>query len=292
MRHARFHPFVLVFTVLSVSCVSTSQYKAVQRQAQEKDSLYSQSMRTLKTCQETNDNLNKQKMALQNDIKGMDLMLSSSKENNTLLRKQLQDLSSLSSAQAESLKRSLDNMGAKDQYFQDLQTAIGRRDSANLTVVMKLKAALNGLGERDAAINMEKGGVCLDLADRLLFEPDSNSYVITDKGKTLLGKLAGVLNDQPGMNIMVEGHTDSLAYPQPVLLDNWDLSVKRATSVVRILQKDYSVSPLRMTAAGQGEYQAIAPNDNPVGQSANRRTRIVFLSQINYVQQALEHRQG
>lgn len=292
MRHVQFYPFALVFSVFSVSCVSTSQYKAVQRQVQEKDSLYTQSMRTLKTCQETNDNLNKQKTALQNDIKGMDLMLSSSKENNTLLRKQLQDLSSLSSAQAESLKRSLDNMGAKDQYFQNLQTAIGRRDSTNLTVVMKLKAALNGLGERDAAINMENGGVYLDLADRLLFEPDSNSYVITDKGKNLLGKLAGVLNDQPGINITVEGHTDSLAYPQPVLLDNWDLSVKRATSVVRILQTGYNVSPLRMTAAGQGEYQAIAPNDNPVGQSANRRTRIVFLPQVNYVQQALEHRQG
>ena len=290
MRPVHFCLIILSFAALS--CVSTGKFKAMQQEANKYDSLYTWSMHTLKTCQDANDDLSKQKSTLQNQTSDLNLLLTATKENNTQLRKQLQDLSTLSSAQAESIKKSLDNIGAKDMYIQDLQSAIAHRDSVNLVVLLDLKATLGGFGDQDVSIKVEKGIVYVDLSDKILFNSDSNSYTFTDKAKTVLGRLARVLNDQPDIELMVEGHTDSIAYPQDPLLDNWDLSVKRATSIVRVLQHDYNISPARMTAAGRGEYITVASNDTEEGRAANRRTRIVILPQLEQLLKVLEHRQG
>src|ERR1700754_725326 len=374
MRSTHFILFILPFTVLS--CVSTGKYKAMQEEANKYDTLYTWSMRTLKTCQDANNDLSKQKVKLQNEANDTKLLLTATQDNNSQLRKQLQTLSALSSAQAESISKSLDNTGAKDIYLQDLQAAIAHRDSVNLVLVMNLKATIGGFGE-DVSIKVEKGVVYVDLSDKIIFNSDSNSagYTVTDKAKTVLGRLARVLNDQPDLEFMVVGHTegaaslpdslhvalsdsvkvalpDSLKLSLPdslnvalsdsskvalqdsskvslsdsvkvalqdsskvslqdspkvslqdspkVLLpdslkalsrDNWDLSVKRATSIVRILQNDYHVSPLRITAAGRSEYIPVATNNTPEGRAANRRTRIVILPQMDQLLKVLEHGQ-
>ena len=284
--------YLLIFSSSVLSCVSTSQFKAMQQKAQNSDSLYTQSMRALKTCQDANNDLTRQKASLQNQTNDMSLELTASKENNIQLRKQLQDISLISNAQAESIKKSLDNMGAKDSYLQDLQIALSHRDSVNLAVLMNLKATMGGFGDKDVSLKIEKGVVYADISDKLLFNSDSNSYTLTDKASAVLGRLARVLNDQPGVGFMVEGHTDSLAYPQGILLDNWDLSVKRATAIVRVLQNQYNVSPTRMTAAGRSEYVTISGNDTPEGRAANRRTRIIILPQPDPLLRLLERRQG
>jgi chemotaxis protein MotB len=211
------------------------------------------------------------------------------------MRKQLQALSTLSSAQSEIIKKSMDNMGAKDTYLRALQAALSRRDSTNLATLMYLKASMGSFGEQDVSIKLEKGTVTVDLSDKILFSSDSNSsnsYVVSDKAKGVLSRLARMLNDQPELEFVVEGHTDSLSYPTDVLTDNWDLSVKRATSVVRILQNEYHVSPIRITAAGRSEYLTVAANDTPEGQAANRRTRIIILPQLDPLLKLLERRQG
>lgn len=288
--------YLFIFSAIVLSgagCVSTAKFKAMQQEAQKNDSLYTWSQRTLKTCQDANSDLNRQKTVLQSQANDLNGQLSATKENNTLLRKQLKDLSAISSAQAESIKKSLDNMGAKDIFLYDLQSALAHRDSVNLVVLMDLKATLGSYGDQDVSIKIEKGVVSVDLSDRLLFNSDSNSYTVSDKARTLLGRLARVLNDQPDIECMVEGHTDSIAYPQDILQDNWDLSVKRATSIIRILQRDYNISPVRMTAAGRSQYVAVATNDTPEGRAANRRTRIVILPQLDRLLRLLErgHRQ-
>jgi len=278
---------ILSFTALSCTgCVSTGKYKAMQQQADKYDTLYTWSMRTLKTSQEANNELNKQKAALQNQMNSLNLEMTATKENNTQLRKQLQTLSALSSAQAESIKKSLDNIGSKDMFIQDVQAAVAHRDSVNLVTVLNLKATIGGYGE-DVNIKAEKGIVTVDLSDKILFNSDSTTYTLTDKAKTVLGRLARVLNDQPELEFMVEGHTDSVAYPQDILLDNWDLSVKRATSIVRVLQNEYHVSPARITAAGRGEFVMVAPNDTAEGRAANRRTRIVIFPQLDPLLRAI-----
>jgi outer membrane protein OmpA-like peptidoglycan-associated protein len=248
----------------------------------------------------------------------------------------------------------------------------------NMVAVLNLKATIGGFGDQDVSIKLENGEVHVDLSDRLLFNSDSNgrnSYTVTDKAKSVLGRMARALNDMPDVEFMVEGHTDGVAphkdsvavhmdsvalqtdtvlvhtdsavahtdtamvhmdsavvhidtamvhmdsvvahtdtpavltdsavvhtdavpvlldtvpAAQSILVDNWDLSVKRATSIVRILQNDYHVSPARMIAAGRSEYITVAPNDTPEGQAANRRTRIIILPQMDQLLKVLEHRQ-
>jgi chemotaxis protein MotB len=289
MRSVYIH--YLFFTLVLFSCagcVSSGKFNAMQQQAQKSDSLYTWSMRTLKSCQDSNDTLRKQKAAAVSDANYLDMQLTATKENNTLLRKQLQDLSTLSSSQAESIKRSLDNIGAKDAYIMDLRAAISHRDSINLVVLLELKATMGA--QAGVNIKNEKGTLYVDLADSLLFNPDSGSYTLNAKAKTVLGRLARVMRDQPEIEFVVEGHTDSIApVSQDAMQDNWDLSVKRATSIVRVLQNDYNVAPTRMMAAGCSEFLPIEPNDTPEGRAANRRTRIVILPQADQLNGLLSH---
>jgi len=274
---------------LFTSCVSTGKYKAMETQARNSDSLYNQAMRTLKGCQESNASLTKQKTDMQTEMTNLNSLVSATQENNTLLRKQLKDLSALSSSQAESIKRSLDNMGAKDIYIQQLRAAISHRDSANFAILMELKASIGAYGD-DAVIKVEKGIVTIDLSEKLLFNGDSNSYKVEDKAKPVLSRLARVLTDQPDFEFTVMAHTESVVHPQEVLVDDWDLSAKRATSVVRVLQTDYSISPVRMTASGRSEYMGMAPADTPEGRAANRRTRIIIQPMLDPLLRLLERK--
>jgi chemotaxis protein MotB len=274
-----YHLF-LAAAICGAGCVSTGKFNTMQRQAQLNDSLRQAAEAKLKTCLDANTGLYKQKSLLQDTVNDLNLQLNVTKDNNDLLKKQLSNLSTLSTTQAESIKRSLDNIGAKDAYFQALHTALASRDSASLAVLLNLKQALGGFADQGVTIRADQGMIDVELADKLLFATDSNSITITDKAKPVLARLARALNDLPGIEFTVEGHTDSIAYPLGVLVDNWDLSVKRATAVVRILQNDYHVSPSRMTAAGRGEFITVAGNDTPEGRAANRRTRIIILPQM------------
>ncbi len=155
-----------------------------------------------------------------------------------------------------------------------------------MALVMNLKGAIGNMDDKDINIKVDKGVVYIDISDKMLFK--SGSYDITDRAKEVLGKVAIVLKNQPDIEFMVEGHTDNVAYNGTQLLDNWDLSVKRATSVVRVLQKQYGLEPSRMAAAGRGEFKPIADNNTSEGKAANRRTRIVILPQLDQFFKLLE----
>ena len=128
--------------------------------------------------------------------------------------------------------------------------------------------------------------VFVSISDKLLFR--SGSYTVTDAAKQVLGKVAQVVNNKPDFEFMVEGHTDNVPYRSGVLLDNWDLSAKRATSVVRILQNDFGVDPARMTAAGRSYYVPLASNDTSENRARNRRTRIVVLPKLDQFYSMIE----
>lgn len=273
--------------LLLAACLSTKKFNAMQQQDKNRyDSLYSSSQSQLKSCADANAGLTQQNGVLQGRVNDLSGQLNSFRENNTQLLKQLQDLSVISSSQAESIKKSLDNIGAKDTYIRDLQAALAHRDSLNLALVMNLKGVLGNINDSDVNIKIDKGVIYIDISDKMLF--NSGSYVVTEKAKEVLGKVATVLNNQPEIEFMVEGHTDSVPYHQGVLLDNWDLSVKRATSVVRILQYQYHIPPVKMTAAGRSEYVTVASNSSPEGRALNRRTRIVILPQLDQFFKLLE----
>jgi chemotaxis protein MotB len=230
--------------------------------------------------------LNTRKEALEAQIADLNKQIAYLKENNTTVLSQLKDLSVVSGAQAESIKKSLENIGAKDLYIKDLQGSIARKDSLNMALVMNLKGAIGNLDDKDINIKVDKGVVYVDISDKLLFK--SGSYDVTDRAKEVLGKVAKVLNNQPDIEFQVEGHTDSLPIKSTGILDNWDLSVKRATSVIRILQDTYGIDPKRMTAAGRSQYVPVADNSTNEGRAANRRTRIVILPQLDQFFKLLE----
>ncbi|MES1224528.1 MAG: OmpA family protein, partial [Bacteroidota bacterium] len=142
------------------------------------------------------------------------------------------------------------------------------------------------LDDKDINIKVDKGVVYIDISDKLLFK--SGSYDVTTRAKEVLGKVALVLKNQPDIEFMVEGHTDNVSFNKPPLIDNWDLSVKRATSVVRILQNQYGLDPSHMAAAGRSEYIPVADNNTADGRAANRRTRIVILPQLDQFFKLLE----
>jgi chemotaxis protein MotB len=230
--------------------------------------------------------LNTQKSALESSNADLKNQVDYLKQNNNTVLNQLKDLSVVTGSQAESIKKSLENIGSKDIYIKDLQGSIARKDSLNMALVMNLKGAIGNLDDKDINIKVDKGVVYVDISDKLLFK--SGSYDVTDRAKEVLGKVAKVLNAQPEIEFMVEGHTDSVAIKSSGINDNWDLSVKRATTVVRILQNTYGLDPKRMTAAGRGQYLPLADNATAEGRAANRRTRIVILPQLDQFFKLLE----
>ncbi len=277
---------VLVTIALLGSCVSSKKFKSSEsRVAQEKlahaktqqDLANTESQR--KVCETKVADLLTQLQAL----KEQNTFL---KENNTQALKQLENLSVISSSQAESIKKSMENMGIKDNMIFSLQSSLAQRDSLNMALVMNLKGAIGNLDDKDINIKVDKGVVYIDISDKMLFK--SGSYNITDRASEILGKVALVLKNQKDIEFMVEGHTDDVPFFRGDLVDNWDLSVKRATAVVRVLQNKYGLNPAMMTAAGRGEYQPLGPNDTVDGKAANRRTRIVILPQLDQFFKLLE----
>lgn len=284
-------------SLILFSCVSSKKFKTSQDDYAKLETKYKTLEGDMSDCSVEKGTLSRQKEALEREnallntrIKDLNGQVDFLKANNNQALRQLQDLSVITSSQAESIKKSMENIGAKDSYIQTLQQQIARKDSLNMALVMNLKGAIGNLDDQDINIKVDKGVVYIDISDKLLFK--SGKYEVTDQAKIVLGKVAMVLKNQPDIEFMVEGHTDNVPYSGGILLDNWDLSVKRATSVVRILQKQYGLDPAKMAAAGRGEYLPIADNSTAAGKASNRRTRIVILPQLDQFFKLLEPNKG
>jgi chemotaxis protein MotB len=286
----------LLLTLLSIllfSCVSSKKFKSEQAKNAELNTKYSTLLGEYNDCQKNKNDLSAQKSFLETDNSNLKAQVANLqkendylKQNSSTLLNQLQAMSVMSGSQAESVKKSLESIGAKDAYIQNLQQAMAKKDSLNMVLVMNLKGAIGNLDDKDINIKVDKGVVYIDISDKLLFK--TGKYDVTEEAKVVLGKVATVLKNQPDIEFMIEGHTDNIPFKSSVLLDNWDLSVKRATSVLRILQNQYGLEPSHMTAAGRGEYVPVTNNDSAEGRAANRRTRIVILPQLDQFFKLLE----
>jgi chemotaxis protein MotB len=294
----------LAITVVAISsatlfsCVAKKKVQEIQAQAATKyndlNKAYLKKESDLNICLEASkqkgqlaDDATAKNKLLQTEIDGLNKQIDFLKQNNNQVLSQLKDLSVITGAQAESIKKSMENIGMKDMYIQDLQSSIAKKDSLNMALVMNLKGAIGNLEDGDINIKVDKSAVFIDISDKLLFK--SGSYDVTDKAKVVLGKVAKVLNAQPNIEFMVEGHTDNIAYKGTgAITDNWDLSVKRATTIVRLLQISYGLDPKRMTAAGRSEYLPITDNTTTESRATNRRTRIVILPQLDQFFKLLE----
>ncbi len=193
---------------------------------------------------------------------------------------QVGDLTALSQSASNNIKETLSQLQQKDKYIHLLQAAKTRADSINLALAVNLKGVLSeGIEDKDVEVKVDKTVVFINLSDKMLYQ--SGSATITPKANEVLGKIAKIIESRPGLEVMIEGYTDNLPINKPCFEDNWDLSTKRATAVVRVLQKTYKVDPNRLIASGRGEYNTLASNDTEAGRSTNRRTRIIILPKLD-----------
>ena len=278
MKAIKISAVFILLTVLS-SCVTSKKFNALNSDYKKAQTADRNCEDALNAARGENGQLTNKANGLQAQVDDLKKQLEHAGQNTAQVLTTLQDLSVMSSKQAESVKQSLETLSERDQYIHGLQSAMARKESLNLELVMNLKGALNDINDKDINIKVEKGVVYIDISDKLLF--NSGKYAVTDQAKKVLGKVAKVLNAYPDMDFMVEGHTDNVPIHTDALADNWDLSVKRATSVIRILQTQYNIRPERMSAAGRSEYVPLASNGDKEGRALNRRTRIIILPQLD-----------
>ncbi|MBA6151485.1 OmpA/MotB family protein [Gelidibacter maritimus] len=269
-----------VFSLLVLSsCVSKKEYAALEAKHKETQDLLNTATVKLNSCIS-------ERATAQARVEGLQEQLADMRKTNQDLIDTKGNLTTLTQKGAENLERSLESLKEKDLKITRLQDALTKKDSVTLAIVTSLKKDV-GLNDPDIQINVEKGVVYISIADKLLFQ--SGSYNVTSRAKTILSKVATVVNGKPDFECMVEGHTDSLPYNRGgVLLDNWDLSVKRATSIVRVLE-ELGVNPKQLIASGRSEYVPLVPNDTAENRSINRRTRILVLPKIDQFYEMVEN---
>lgn len=266
-------------TIFLASCVSQKKFTELEELQQNTKNLLDSTTVQLNTCNDEKEAALAQVASLTEQNKFLT-------ENNQDLINNIGNLTTLSTKGAENLERSLESMKEKDIRIQRMQDAVTKKDSVTLALVTSLKGVLGNMSDEDIEINVEKGVVYVSISDKLLFR--SGSYTVTNRAKTVLGKVAKVVNDKPEIEFMVEGHTDNVPIKMDGIEDNWDLSVKRATAVVRILENDFGVSPSRMTAAGRSYFIPVADNDTASNRAKNRRTRIVVLPKLDQFYDLIE----
>jgi len=271
----------LIGALLATSCVSKKKYVALennyndtrgalQKTNIEKEALEAKFAKIEKRVDEYNGKINSLKTTNQT-LSGTLQQVNDEKleliDENTVLSKNMRDKMNATLAKLPP---------------EELTSAKTLNDSINLVLSYKLKQHIqdeNIEGLEDINIGIDKTVVMISVADNLLFK--SGSYRVNPKAYPLLQKLADVINSEPSMDVMIEGHTDSKAINTTIIKDNWDLSVKRSTAIVRLLQNRYNVEPSRLIASGRSSYVPLGDNDTKANRAQNRRTNIIIMPNLN-----------
>ena len=256
--------------LLLSSCVTKKEFLALEARHTETKDLLNTATVKLNACLSDAAAANAR-------VETMKDQLSDLRKSNQDLIDTKGDLTMLTKKGSDNLEKSLESLKERDLKITRLQDALTKKDSVTLAIVTSLKKAV-GISDPDIEINVEKGVVFISIADKLLFK--SGSYDVTDRANEILSKVAKVINSKPDFEAMVESHTDNKSYNKPPLVDNWDLSVKRATSIVRVLES-LNVNPQQLIAAGRSSYVPLVENDTDENRAKNRRTRIVVLPKID-----------
>lgn len=288
--------YLLIFLsfIVFTSCVSKKKFQDLEYQLELKqDELY----KTNAQLDECNDMLRTEKQNVVTEkgnvdkvnleLEGRDRQIETLQDQIADLKvqrdrqmEQVGDLAILSKEANDNISATIKQLESKDKYIRVIQSARTKADSMNLALAINLKSQLaQGIADQDIEVSVDKTVVFINLSDKMLFA--SGSSKVNLEAKAVIAKIAQVVQSRPDLEVMVEGFTDTKSISNSCLIDNWDLSVKRATSVIRILEKDYNVDPNRLIAAGRGQYNSVATNETKEGRSMNRRTRIVLLPKLD-----------
>ncbi len=293
---------LVMLSVLMSSClVSKKKYELLQSDLKAANETIANSDAVLSRCEakviDYQNKLNaclQQKTKLQGDVNGIKKEIKIREEQLADAKKELADakairdkqinqvgdLTDLSNKASDNIKETLAQLGKKDSYIQMLQMAKTRADSINLALAVNLKSVLkDGIDDNDVEVKVDKTVVFINISDKMLFK--SGQYTLTSRADEVLQKIATIIKSRPELEVMVEGYTDNVPMSNDCIKDNWELSVKRSTSVVKVLQGKYKIDPNRLIAAGRGQYNALADNATAVGRATNRRTRIIILPKLD-----------
>jgi len=207
---------------------------------------------------------------------------------NTLINQSLSQTDKLSkalAAKSEDLDAKEKLLSDREKTLDEMRKIITKQDSITNRLNSILRNALLGFNSDELSVEIKNGKVYVSMSDKLLFK--SGSSAVEDKGKDALKLLADVLDKNTDIDILVEGHTDNVPIKTSVYKDNWDLSVARATSIVRILTNDYKIVPTRLTASGKGEFFPKADNETVEGRAKNRRTEIILSPKLDELMKLL-----
>jgi chemotaxis protein MotB len=268
---------ILVAIIFVSSCVSKKDFAALQSEKTQTQAQLITVKGNLQKCLIAQD---EKVLALTEQIK----YLQADKKN---ALNQVENLTVLTQSSSDNIKTVIAQLSAKDKYINGVREAMTQKDSLNLAIKYHLtKNLTEGIQDEDIEVNIEKTVVFISISDKLLFK--SGSYNVTDNAYTVLEKIAKVINDQPQMEVMIEGHTDTTPIKRDIIQDNWDLSALRATSITRILQYKFGVKPNRLIAAARSQYIPLAANDTPENRAKNRRTKIIIMPKLNQFFDLLE----
>ncbi|WP_396148433.1 flagellar motor protein MotB [Flavobacterium sp.] len=267
-----------VIPFVFTSCVSRKKFAMLEAKEKATQDLLNTATVKLNSCLDEKEKLNTDNTSLATQLEYL-------KKTNSDLMIMSKDMAILSAKGSENLEKSLESLKEKDLKITRLQDALTKKDSVTLALVTSLKREV-GMDDPDININVEKGVVMISIADNLLFK--SGSFEVNAKAKNVLAKVAKVINSKPDFECMVEGHTDNVPFKSAVLLDNWDLSVKRSTAIVRVLHNDLGVNPKQLIPAGRSSYVPLVANNTPANKAKNRRTRIIIMPKIDQFYDMLE----
>jgi chemotaxis protein MotB len=282
-----FAPFLLGTFFFTSCVVSKKKYKALESENAKCNGMLAEAQNKLyatetKAAQLSNEvTMANSSILTKNDqIKDLREQLEDCKKLRDRQLTQVGDLTVLTQAANDNIKETLSQLERKDKYITLLQNAKTKADSINLALAVNLKGVLkNGLEDGDVDIKVDKTVVMINISDKVLFK--SGSSDLTSKADEVLANIAKIIESRPELEVMIEGYTDNVPIKNACMQDNWDLSVKRATTVVRSLQTKNKINPNRLIAAGRSEFNALTTNDTPENRAANRRTRIILMPKIN-----------
>jgi chemotaxis protein MotB len=271
---------LLLSAILVSSCVSQKEFVALQEQHDQAKTELVNVKANLQKCLIENEKESTKVFSLTEQVKSL-------KDDKRTALKQVENLTVLTQSSSDNIKSVISQLSEKDKYINGVRKAMTQKDSLNLAIKYHLtKNLTDGIQDKDIEVNVEKTVVFISISDKLLFK--SGSYNVTDNAYSVLEKIAKVINDQPKMEVMIEGHTDATPIKRNIIQDNWDLSALRATSITRILQYKYGVKPQRLIAAGRSQYIPLGPNDTAENKAKNRRTKIIIMPKLNQFFDLLE----
>lgn len=265
--------------LLCTSCVTKKKYLEAANGRLEAIGRANALQEQLVDCRDTGDKLNERLAALQRDTARLG---SNIRNYQTMLSSNMTQQEKLNSL----LSQKMEELNERERTINELQDMINAQNEKVRNLLNSVKDALLGFSSDELTVTEKDGKVYVAMSDKLLFE--SGSARVDKRGKEALAKLAEVLNKQSDIDVYIEGHTDSKPINTAQFKDNWDLSVIRATSVVRILTKDYGVNPLQIQPSGRGEYMPVADNESAEGRSKNRRTEIIMAPKLDKLYQMLQ----